>query len=264
MPAGSFSRMPIAAPAVVNALGTSTGQINRLSITNLPTMISIVDYGMGNLRSVEKALEKMGYAAGFVSTPGQIADAGKLILPGVGAFGDAMRGLAERGLIEPLRSHAECGKPLFGICLGMQILFESGDEDPGIEGLGILKGRVARFPKTRLKVPHMGWNRLRVAEESRILSNLGSDPYVYFVHSYYVIPEDRSVTAATTDYGITFTAAVESGEVAGTQFHPEKSQETGMKILQNFASRPCNMDAVLNDPASIRSETNLLRERPFS
>lgn len=215
-------------------------------------MISIVDYGMGNLHSVEKALEKMGYEARLVSTPEQIADAGKLILPGVGAFGDAMRGLAERGLIEPLRSHAESGKPLFGICLGMQILFESSEEDPGIEGLGILKGTVARFAKSRLKVPHMGWNRLRVTEGSRLLANLGAEPYVYFVHSYFVLPEDQSVTAATTEYGIPFTAAVESGEVAGTQFHPEKSQETGLRILQNFATRPYSRQSAM-DGAGIGS-----------
>lgn len=199
-------------------------------------MISIVDYGMGNLRSVEKALERMGFAPRLISTPEDVAAAERLILPGVGAFGDAMHGLAERGLIEPLRAYARSGKLMFGICLGMQILFQSSEEDPGVEGLGILRGTVRRFESNGLKVPHMGWNNLRVAENSRYLSGLGGDPYVYFVHSYYVCPADPAVTSATCDYGIPFTAAVESGPVGGTQFHPEKSQDIGLRILRNFAT----------------------------
>ncbi len=198
-------------------------------------MISIIDYGMGNLRSVEKALEGMGFETRLISTPDETADAGKLILPGVGAFGDAMKGLTDRGLVEPLRAHAASGKPLFGICLGMQILFESSEEDPGVGGLGILKGTVLRFERNELKVPHMGWNNLRIAPDSRWFSGLGTEPYVYFVHSYYVRPEDPAVSAATAEYGLTFTAGVEAGNVGGTQFHPEKSQATGLRILRNFA-----------------------------
>ncbi|MGI8908330.1 MAG: imidazole glycerol phosphate synthase subunit HisH [Candidatus Sumerlaeaceae bacterium] len=199
-------------------------------------MISIVDYGMGNLRSVEKALQKLGYATELVSTPGCIDAASQLVLPGVGAFGDAMRGLQERSLVEPLRHYAASGRPLFGICLGMQILFESSEEDPGTEGLGILRGEVRHFPAMQLKVPHMGWNRLEVRTSSPWFQNLGPEPFVYFVHSYYVVPVDGGMTATATEYGIQFTSAVAHENVGGTQFHPEKSQATGLKILQNFAS----------------------------
>lgn len=200
-------------------------------------MISIVDYGMGNLHSVQKALEKTGFASRLVSTAAEVEKAERLILPGVGAFGDAMRGLHERALVAPLRSYARSGRPMLGICLGMQILFESSEEDPGVKGLAIFPGTVRRFQLDGLKVPHMGWNSLEVTPDSRLLAGLGTDPYVYFVHSFYVKPDDSAVTAATASYGHPFTAAVERGNVGGTQFHPEKSQSAGLAILKNFASR---------------------------
>ena len=197
-------------------------------------MISIVDYGMGNLRSVEKALELLGHETRFVTQPAEIRGARKLILPGVGAFGDAMKGLEAQALIEPLREYAESGKPLLGICLGMQVFFEWSDEAPGVDGLGILKGGVKHISGGGLKIPHMGWNSLAVKNGCRLLEGLGDAPHVYFVHSYHVVPSDPTVTAATTDYGQTLVAAVEQGAVAGTQFHPEKSQQTGLRILRNF------------------------------
>jgi imidazole glycerol-phosphate synthase subunit HisH len=199
-------------------------------------MISIVDYGMGNLRSVHKALEKLGNEAQLVSTAREIGAAERLIVPGVGAFGDAMKGLAARGLIEPIRAYARTGRPVLGICLGMQIMFEESEEDPGVEGLGIVPGNVVRFRTRELKVPHMGWNSLEVSAGSRLLAGLDQAPHVYFVHSYFVAPRRAAVAAATTEYGGKFVAAIESGNIMGTQFHPEKSQDTGLRILTNFAN----------------------------
>lgn len=199
-------------------------------------MISIVDYGMGNLRSVQKALEKLGHDAKFITTPAQVDLATRLILPGVGAFGDAMRGLSDRKLVQPLRDYASSGRPMMGICLGMQILFESSEEDPGIQGLGIISGEVLRFRTRELKVPHMGWNDLTIRPDSQLLRGLGESPCVYFVHSYYVVPKTDTATAAFSEYGERFVAAVELRNVMGTQFHPEKSQETGLQILENFAT----------------------------
>jgi len=228
-------------------------------------MIAIVDYGMGNLRSVEKALEKMGFPSQLVSTPEEIEAASKLILPGVGAFGDAMKGLQEKGLVAPLRQYAESGKPLFGICLGMQIFFETSEEDPGIDGLGILKGAVRRFPPTDgLKVPHMGWNNLTVRENTRCFGTLPENAFVYFVHSYYVCPEDQNVPAATADYGVRFTAAVEYKNVAGTQFHPEKSQENGLKILESFATPLKTLRRKPGPPAAVRAESHSSRKWTLS
>ena len=199
-------------------------------------MISIVDYGMGNLRSVQKALEKLGHRATLITTPAQIELSTRLILPGVGAFGDAMRGLSDRKLVRPLRDYASSGRPMMGICLGMQILFESSEEDPGIQGLGIISGEVLRFRTRELKVPHMGWNDLTIRPDSQLLRGLGESPCVYFVHSYYVVPKTDTATAAFSEYGERFVAAVELRNVMGTQFHPEKSQETGLQILENFAT----------------------------
>jgi len=198
-------------------------------------LISIVDYGMGNLHSVQKALQAVGNETQLVSTPAEVEAADKLVLPGVGAFGDAIKGLNARDLIKPLRSYAASGRPLFGICLGMQILFEESEEDPGIEGLGILQGSVRRFQVQGLKVPHMGWNSLTIRNDSPWFQSLGADPCVYFVHSYYVIPENNAAIAATADYGGVFTAAVALDNVGGTQFHPEKSQGVGLQILTNFS-----------------------------
>lgn len=199
-------------------------------------MIAVIDYGMGNLRSVQKALEKLGHDARLVTTSEEMDKAEKVILPGVGAFGDAMRGLHERGLVEPIRAYVRQGRPLMGICLGMQIFMETSEEDPGVEGLGLLKGSVRRFRNVGLKIPHMGWNQLdRLNAGSRLFSTLAPESYVYFVHSYFVVPEDLSARATLTTYGETFVSAVEKDNLCGTQFHPEKSQETGLRILANFA-----------------------------
>ncbi len=200
-------------------------------------MISIVDYGMGNIQSVEKALAHTGAETKLISTPEEVAAAEKLVLPGVGAFGDAMNHLREQGMVDALREYADSGRPMIGVCLGMQLLFESSEEDPGNPGLGILKGTVKRFsPDMGLKVPHMGWNTLNVRSDSKVFAGLGDQPHVYFVHSYYVAPAEPDVVAATTSYGIDFVSAVERGSVSGAQFHPEKSQAKGLQILQNFAA----------------------------
>jgi len=200
-------------------------------------MISIVDYGMGNLQSVEKALAYTGAETRLVTTAEEVASSEKLVLPGVGAFGDAMAHLQQQGMIEALKAYATSGRPLLGVCLGMQLLFDSSEEDPNVAGLGIFSGTVKRFPPNMgLKVPHMGWNSLMVSPESRVLAGLGNEPHVYFVHSYYLAPADESISAAMTPYGFDFTSAVEKGNVSGVQFHPEKSQQTGLRILRNFAA----------------------------
>lgn len=200
-------------------------------------MIRIVDYGMGNLRSVQKAFEKLGVAAEIVTTPAQIASAGKLVLPGVGAFRDAIHELERLELVEPIREHIRQDKPFLGICLGLQLLFDVSYEDGEWKGLGVLAGDVVRFPaSTDLKVPHMGWNTLDVAQDNPLLSGLPPEPSVYFVHSYYVRPQDESVIAAQTNYGVRFTSMVRRNNMFATQFHPEKSQKVGLKLLENFAS----------------------------
>ena len=202
----------------------------------IPSMISIVDYGMGNLRSVEKALEKLGCATQFVTTAEAIDAADSVILPGVGAFGDAMAELRRHGLVEPLQRYASSGKPMLGICLGMQVLFESSDEAPDVQGLGVLAGRVCRMaPHDGLKIPHMGWSGLTVKPGSRLLESVENGTHVYFVHSYHVCPAEESVIAAECWHGCRVVAAVERGALWGTQFHPEKSQAAGLAILANFA-----------------------------
>lgn len=201
-------------------------------------MISIVDYGMGNLRSVQKALEFVGAEAQIVSTPEAIESAERLILPGVGAFGDAMLHLSERGLVEPLKAYAESERLLMGICLGMQLVFDSSEEDGAHVGLGLVPGRIIRFRPSdhALKVPHMGWNALDFeAGQSRLLEGVNPGDAVYFVHSYYAEPADASVIAARADYGGLFCAAIETGNILATQFHPEKSQAVGLRMLKNFA-----------------------------
>lgn len=202
-------------------------------------MISIVDYGMGNLRSVEKAFVQGGAAAKLISTPEEVLTAEKLVLPGVGAFGDAVKHLLHAGLVPALKEAAASGTPLLGICLGAQLLFNSSEENPEVPGLGIFQGRVRKFDDAPgLKVPHMGWNVLKVNPNSRLLTDLddGGEPHVYFVHSFYMEPEDPSIVAATTHYGSDFASAVESGNVFGVQFHPEKSQQCGLRILRNFTA----------------------------
>ena len=196
-------------------------------------MIGIIDYGRGNLRSVEKACEKLGFAVKILEHPEQISTVKGLILPGVGAFADAMEGLRQGGWIEDVQNFARSGAPFLGICLGMQLLFEIGEEYGEHQGLGILPGRVVKFPVGR-KIPHMGWNTLRQAKEDPILAGIPDQSYFYFVHSYYAVPECREDVIGTTDYGVSFPALVGRGKVWGAQFHPEKSSPWGLVLLQNF------------------------------
>ena len=199
--------------------------------------ILIVDYGMANLRSVQKAFEKVGAAAIISADPNRIADASKLVLPGVGAFRDAIARLREAGWVEPIKDHIHAGKPFLGICLGQQLLFTTGYEDGVHQGLDICAGDVVRFGAVPgLKVPHMGWNQLRVREPAPMLRDLPAAPSVYFVHSYYVKPKDASIIATETDYPTPFTSAIWRDNVFATQFHPEKSQRVGLTMLRNFAS----------------------------
>lgn len=202
-------------------------------------MIAIIDYDAGNIKSVEKALLLLGEEVVVTREPTQILSAQKVILPGVGAFGDAMHKLWEYGLVEVIRKVADQGTPFLGICLGLQLLFESSEESPGVEGLGLLKGKILRIPDgqnedgTALKIPHIGWNSLEFPKQGRLFQGLSKEPYVYFVHSYYLKAEEDIVTART-QYGVSIDASVEKGNVFACQFHPEKSSETGLHILKNF------------------------------
>jgi glutamine amidotransferase len=198
--------------------------------------VAVVDYESGNLCSVSKALEKLGATVRIVSSPEGIPSADALVLPGVGAFRDAMHKLERLELVDPIREAIDSGKPFFGICLGLQLLFAEGLEDGVTPGLGVLPGRVVRFEldDPALKIPHMGWNRLKVKQRTPVLEGLDEETWVYFVHSYYVAPEDDSVIATTTDYGIDFTSSVARDNVFASQFHPEKSQSVGLAMLENF------------------------------
>ncbi|BFH65803.1 imidazole glycerol phosphate synthase subunit HisH [Paenibacillus azoreducens] len=196
--------------------------------------IAIADYGMGNLHSVSKAVERLGAEALITGDRTELLAASGIILPGVGAFGDAMRHLQESGLAEVMKEAAASGKPLLGICLGMQLLFGSSEEHGQHEGLGILPGRVIRFPQGDYKVPHMGWNRLEFLQKNDPLLAGLAEGHVYFVHSYHVLPEVESDLLAVTDYGQPVTAIVGRGQVYGMQFHPEKSGELGMELLGRF------------------------------
>jgi len=198
-------------------------------------MIAIIDYGMGNLCSVQKALERLGAETRITDDPAELAVADKIILPGVGAFGDAMQELKGRGLTGPIRREAASGKPLLGICLGFQVFFERSGESPGIGGLGLFPGEVKRFV-TDLKVPHMGWNQLHIKRRAPIFQGIEEGAYVYFVHSYYVEPSDPGDVATTTSYALEFASSVWRGNLFATQFHPEKSQSVGLRILQNFVN----------------------------
>lgn len=195
-------------------------------------MIAIIDYGMGNLHSVSKAVERLGYEAVLSSDPGEIMSADGAILPGVGAFGDAMHNLRDTGLLDAVLRFADSGKPLLGICLGMQLLFSESEEHGRHEGLGLLPGKVIRF-RGPYKVPHMGWNKLSFRRASPLLDGL-TEGHVYFVHSYHAIPERTDDLLATTDYYQAVTAVVGRGNVYGMQFHPEKSGELGMRLLGQF------------------------------
>jgi glutamine amidotransferase len=197
-------------------------------------MIVIVDYGVGNLRSVQKGLERVGATAVISDDPAMLDAARGVILPGVGAFGDGMDNLVARQLVEPVLRQVEGGKPLLGICLGMQLLFEESEEMGRHQGLGLLPGRVVRFSDGDLKVPHIGWNQL-LGTRGEVLRGVQDGAYAYFVHSYYALPDDPADVQATTEYGLEFASVVGRGKILGAQFHPEKSQEVGLRLLENFA-----------------------------
>ena len=198
-------------------------------------MTAIIDYGAGNLHSVYNALEALGEKGVITGEPDEILAADRVILPGVGAFGDAMARLKQKALDKTIKLAAESGKPLLGICLGLQLMFEESEESPGVEGLGLFRGRCVKIPKIGdMKIPHMGWNSIALAKPSRLLDGLGEEPYVYFVHSYYICPQETETVSAYTEYGRRLAIAVERENVAATQFHPEKSGDVGMRILRNF------------------------------
>lgn len=201
-------------------------------------MIVIVDYGMGNLRSAQKGFEKAGHEAIISDDPERIANADAVVLPGVGAFKDCYNGLSARGLVEPIKQAAGSGKPFLGICVGLQLLFEESEEGGASNGLGILPGRVVRFPDARntgLKVPHMGWNRITpVPGRCGLFDKITPEPYMYFVHSYYAFPTDERLVLATCDYGVRFAAMVGRDNVYAVQFHPEKSQVQGICLIKAF------------------------------
>jgi len=208
-------------------------------------MIAVIDYEMGNLRSVQKALERVGASVVVTRDPAVIAGAEAAVLPGVGAFGACMHNLGRHGLIEPVRDFIASGRPFLGICLGMQLLFEESEEFGPIAGLGILPGRVVRFapdPAGLRKVPHMGWNALAIRRHAPQLEGLDDGTQVYFVHSYYPVPEDDGVIATTTDYGGAFASSVRRDNVFACQFHPEKSQTAGLRLLANFAALAGEID----------------------
>ncbi|MGQ9598395.1 MAG: imidazole glycerol phosphate synthase subunit HisH [Anaerolineae bacterium] len=203
-------------------------------------MIAIIDYDIGNLQSVRKALERVGATAIITREPTTLDVAQGIILPGVGAFGNGMANLKAQGWIEPLLNQVRCNKPLLGICLGMQLLFAESEEMGQHAGLGLLQGRVVRFPEGEFRVPHIGWNQLRLRRAhdtaTQLLEGIPDGAYVYFVHSYYGVPGDPEDILATTEYGVEFASVVGRGSVFGVQFHPEKSQEIGLRLLQNFVS----------------------------
>ena len=198
-------------------------------------MIAIIDYDAGNIKSVEKALQKLGADVVITKDAQEILSADKVILPGVGAFGDAMANLNKYGLVDVIHQVVEKGTPFLGICLGLQLLFERSDETPGVEGLGILKGEILRIPECGdLKIPHMGWNSLHLQNDGRLYKGLKENSYVYFVHSYYLKAEEEDIVKATTEYSVNIHASVEKGNVFACQFHPEKSSDVGLSILKNF------------------------------
>lgn len=198
-------------------------------------MIAIIDYDAGNIRSVEKALQFLGQEVKITRDREEILGADKVVLPGVGSFGDAMGKLHQYGLVEVIRQVAEKKTPFLGICLGLQLLFERSDESPGVEGLEILKGEILRIPEGEgRKIPHMGWNSLELRNQGRLFAGISGEPYVYFVHSYYLKARDEQIVKAATEYGVTIHASVEQDNIFACQFHPEKSSDTGLQILKNF------------------------------
>jgi imidazole glycerol-phosphate synthase subunit HisH len=203
----------------------------------MPNTAHIIDYTMGNLRSVQKGFENVGTEAVICRTPDEARDAEFLVLPGVGAFRDAIAALKRSDFIGLIQDHIAADKPFLGICLGLQLLFDVSYEDGQYEGLGLLPGEVVRFPsQPGLKIPHMGWNTLQIKNSNRLLDDAGPNPSVYFVHSYYVKPRDPAVIATTTGHGVEFCSMIARGNLFATQFHPEKSQRQGLNLLKNFAT----------------------------
>ena len=207
-------------------------------------MIAVIDYGMGNLRSVQKALEFVGAKVIVTHDPDLILNADSVVLPGVGAFKDCMANLNKLKLIDPIRKFIDGGKPFLGICLGLQVLFEESEEYGPVAGLGILPGKVVKFidgssdgrKGSHIKIPHMGWNEIKVKKDSPLFERVGDAPYFYFVHSYYVVPEDQNMIATVTHYGVEFVSGIQHKNIYAFQFHPEKSQTLGLSILERFSN----------------------------
>jgi imidazole glycerol phosphate synthase glutamine amidotransferase subunit len=200
-------------------------------------MITVIDYGMGNLRSVSKALESLGAEVKVSSLPADVIKADKLIFPGVGAFSDCMDEINKRNLVDPIKQYIESRRPFLGICMGLQLLFESSQEAPGIKGLNVLKGRVKKFDIPGLKVPHIGWNQVELTEKgkaSALFAGIEDKEFFYFVHSYYAQAEDESLILSKTQYGLNFCSSINKENIFATQFHPEKSQKIGLQLLDNF------------------------------
>ncbi len=220
-----------------NGRGDRSWQLRlRLPLKPQPAMIYIVDYGMGNLRSVQKAFERLGVEATIADTPAALRGAEAMVLPGVGAFRDAIAALRQRDLVEVVREHVALDRPFLGICLGLQLLFDVSYEDGEFEGLGIVPGQVVRFDsQPGLRIPHMGWNEVEVTRPHPVFAGPEQPSHFYFVHSYHVQPADPSVVIGQTDHGGPFVSAIARGALVATQFHPEKSQQTGRRLLENFA-----------------------------
>lgn len=200
-------------------------------------MIAVIDYGAGNLQSVKNAFNFIGCDVKVTADKEELKSASAAVLPGVGSFGDAMNCLKKSDFVNPVLEFIESGKPFLGICLGLQLLFEESEESPGVNGLGILKGRIKKIPAGNgLKIPHIGWNSLNIKEYDGLFQNIGQNPYVYFVHSYYLKADNPNVVSSTTNYGVKIDAAIQHGNLFATQFHPEKSGKTGLQILKNFVS----------------------------
>lgn len=196
-------------------------------------MIAMIDYGAGNIRSVAKAFETLGAQIKVTQDPDDLAKADKIVLPGVGAFGKAAEALHEKGLLEPIHEEVAKGKPFFGICIGLHLLFEDGEEDPGYQGIGLLKGHVPRF-RVSLKVPHLGWNQVTQVQDSPLWKGIPDGSFFYFAHSYYIQPETDEIAIGKTDYEIDVLSAIQRDNVFGIQFHPEKSHKWGLKVLENY------------------------------
>ena len=207
-------------------------------------MIAVIDYGMGNLRSVQKALEHVGAKVVVTNDPDLIVSADSVVLPGVGAFKDCMANLTQLKLVDPIRKFIDGGKPFLGICLGLQVLFEESEEYGPVAGLGVLPGKVMKFANASsetkggppIKIPHIGWNNIEVKKKGPLFDKLGTESYFYFVHSYYVVPEDQSMVATVTNYGVEFVSGIQYKNIYAFQFHPEKSQTMGLSLLERFSN----------------------------